>query len=102
MNYQTSIGARPPVALSQLAAPPPGTNRGVYDGLAQKNQVELDRSAQAANAGFVQQAAQAQQQMAMRGMEMAAQQQNNNRSLNDQRFNQASNYFNSILGGLYG
>ena len=94
MNYNTSVTAGPPVTLGGLLAPPKNINADVYDGLAQKNSVALERQAQMANADHVQQARSSQQQLAQRGLQQMAQQQQNANSLADSRQNMQSSYLN--------
>lgn len=87
--------------LGGLLSPPANINADVYGGLSQKNAVSLDRQAQMANADHIQQARAAQQQLAQRGLQQMAQQQQNATSLADSRRNMQSSYLNSLLGGLF-
>jgi hypothetical protein len=101
VNYQTSIPAQPAVALQGLMAPPGYVNRDAYDGLMSGVQNNLDRQAQMANAQYMQQAGQAQSQMALRGAQQMAQQRQNAQSLSQARRDQAMSYMNNALRGLF-
>lgn len=116
MNYQTGIPIPQPatpamrtMAQQGLGAPSPmsfgGSHNDVYAGLAKKNQMQFDRSAQEANAQSVDQARQIQMQMAMRGLEQLAQQRQNAADIATRRqramFDQTGGMLNGLLGGLF-
>lgn len=113
MQYNTTIPTSPPVgaALRQPAmqafnaAPVAGVSPDVYAGLAQRNAVDYDRSAQMANADYVQRARGVQQQMAMRGLQQLAQQRENQMNVANtvvrQNLNRTGGLLNALLQGVF-
>jgi hypothetical protein len=79
----------------------PGSHADVYASLASKNATDYDRAVQMQDAEQVQRARDAQQQLALRGLEQASQQQQNMTGLANRRMEMSSGYLNSILGGLF-
>lgn len=113
MQYRTTIPTAPPIgpAIRQPAMqafgaqPPANVAPDVYAGLAQRNAVDYDRSAQAANADYVQRARSVQQQMAMRGLQQLAQQRENQTNVANtmfrQNLNRTGGLLNSLLQGVF-
>lgn len=113
MQYRTSIPTTPPIdpgmrqnALAALSAMPPrGVAADVYSGMAQRNAVDYDRAAQKANDDYVERARGIQSQMAVRGLQQLAQQQENQMNIANTVFRQnldrTGGLLNSLLGGLY-
>lgn len=109
MFYNTSIpvqspfSGRPQALEGLTAARPFATSAGAdtYGGLSQANATDFDRDTQAKEAAYIAQARDMQQQMAMRGLEQMAQQQQNQQQLQTTRMNNATSYLNSLLSGLF-
>jgi hypothetical protein len=112
MQYRTAIPFTPPIdpgmrqsALAALSAEAPGVDADVYGGLAQRNAVQYDRAAQKQNDDYTARARGIQSQMAMRGLQQLAQQQENQMNIANTVFRQnlgrAGGMLNSVLGGLY-
>lgn len=110
LQYNTGIQASPPInpalqakALQGLMAYAPAGHPGdVYAAEAQKQAVDYERQAAAANNQFMQQAQQAQQSTALQGLQNMAQQQSNDNSLANQQNAIRLGYAGQMLGGLNG
>lgn len=116
MNYKTGIPITQPAtpafrAMAQqgLTAQSPmafaGQHDDVYAGLAQKNAMNFDRAAQAANNTALQQARDVQMQMALRGLEQVAQERRNAEDIAARRrqaaFGQVGGMLNGLIGDLF-
>lgn len=116
LQYKTGIPTTPPLspdfrakALAGLSGPAtPWSGAGsvaradAYDALAQRNAVNYDRSAQMANAEFVQQARDLQSQMSQRGLQQMAQSQQNQTDLGNRRRQEALDTTKAMLGSVNG
>lgn len=110
LQYNTGIQAAPPVnpalqakALQGLESYAPfGYAGDVYNAEAQRQAVDYERGAAAANNQFMQQAQQAQQATALQGLQNLAQAQQNENSLANQQNEMRLGYAGRMLGGLNG